>query len=291
MKEASATRSRLAAMNERYAAQLASTSIASAGEASGAPSAARLRRLANEARGHPGRASPSPQLEPPRQAPSYVVLAGHLGHAWGMVERTATDSPGHLRTRQPGGSAARNSSACTRPDAMPSMACKGSGSIIGLRLSDPARPGLRQASAPPVCKIRPPGGITAAGTTPPADQYLQTASLWVHWLCSTSWPCWPGTSSTSQPATRWPLFSDSSSRSGSNPPQVISHKSLYSRPPTSAEMKFNAAALVRTDLLTRYQAHESAVRAGWKLRSEVRDLEDLPPVAGIDDQAGGPAVA
>jgi HK97 family phage portal protein len=49
-------------------------------------------------------------------------------------------------------------------------------------------------------------------------------------------------------------------------------------------VKFNAAALVRTDLLTRYQAHESAIRAGWKLRSEVRELEDLPPIAGIDDQ-------
>jgi phage portal protein BeeE len=47
---------------------------------------------------------------------------------------------------------------------------------------------------------------------------------------------------------------------------------------------------VRTDLLTRYQAHESAIRAGWKLRSEVRELEDLPPIAGIDDQEG-PAVA
>jgi HK97 family phage portal protein len=49
-------------------------------------------------------------------------------------------------------------------------------------------------------------------------------------------------------------------------------------------VKFNAAALVRTDLLTRYQAHESAIRAGWKLRSEVRELEDLPPIPGIDDQ-------
>jgi HK97 family phage portal protein len=44
------------------------------------------------------------------------------------------------------------------------------------------------------------------------------------------------------------------------------------------------SALLRTDLLTRYQAHESAIRAGWKLRSEVRELEDLPPIAGIDDQ-------
>jgi HK97 family phage portal protein len=60
---------------------------------------------------------------------------------------------------------------------------------------------------------------------------------------------------------------------------------------STTTVKFNAAALVRTDLLTRYQAHESAIRAGWKLRSEVRDLEDLPPVAGIDDQPAGGAVA
>ena len=59
---------------------------------------------------------------------------------------------------------------------------------------------------------------------------------------------------------------------------------------STTTVKFNAAALVRTDLLTRYQAHESAIRAGWKLRSEVRDLEDLPPIPGIDDQEG-PAVA
>jgi HK97 family phage portal protein len=59
---------------------------------------------------------------------------------------------------------------------------------------------------------------------------------------------------------------------------------------STTTVKFNAAALVRTDLLSRYQAHESAIRAGWKLRSEVRELEDLPPVAGIDNQEG-PAVA
>jgi HK97 family phage portal protein len=60
---------------------------------------------------------------------------------------------------------------------------------------------------------------------------------------------------------------------------------------STTTVKFNAAALVRTDLLTRYQAHESAIRAGWKLRSEVRELEDLPPIPGIDDQREGPAVA
>jgi phage portal protein BeeE len=59
---------------------------------------------------------------------------------------------------------------------------------------------------------------------------------------------------------------------------------------STTTVKFNAAALVRTDLLTRYQAHESAIRAGWKLRSEVRDLEDLPPIAGIDDTPPPPEV-
>jgi len=59
---------------------------------------------------------------------------------------------------------------------------------------------------------------------------------------------------------------------------------------STTTVKFNAAALVRTDLKSRYEAHESAIRAGWKLLSEVRDLEDLPPIPGIDDQeppAGG----
>jgi HK97 family phage portal protein len=57
---------------------------------------------------------------------------------------------------------------------------------------------------------------------------------------------------------------------------------------STTTVQFNAAALVRTDLLTRYQAHESAIRAGWKLRSEVRELEDLAPIAGIDDQPEPP---
>jgi HK97 family phage portal protein len=63
---------------------------------------------------------------------------------------------------------------------------------------------------------------------------------------------------------------------------------------STTTVKFNAAALVRTDLLSRYQAHESAIRSGWKLPSDVRELEDLPPIAGIDDRRPpqeGPAVA
>jgi HK97 family phage portal protein len=43
-------------------------------------------------------------------------------------------------------------------------------------------------------------------------------------------------------------------------------------------VKFNAAALVRTDLLTRYQAHEVGIRAGFLTVNEARDLEDRPPL-------------
>ena len=54
--------------------------------------------------------------------------------------------------------------------------------------------------------------------------------------------------------------------------------------PRSQNAKFNAGGLVRATLADRYAAHESGIRAGWLLRSEVRELEDRPPVAGIDDQ-------
>ena len=44
--------------------------------------------------------------------------------------------------------------------------------------------------------------------------------------------------------------------------------------------KFNAGGFVRATLLDRYQAH----KLGWLLRSEVRALEDRPPIAGLDDR-------
>jgi phage portal protein BeeE len=48
--------------------------------------------------------------------------------------------------------------------------------------------------------------------------------------------------------------------------------------------KFNAGALVRATLLDRYTAHKLGIEAGWLLRSEVRELEDRPPIPGIDDR-------
>jgi HK97 family phage portal protein len=60
--------------------------------------------------------------------------------------------------------------------------------------------------------------------------------------------------------------------------------------PRSQQARFNAGGMVRATIRERYEAHRLGIEAGWLLRSEVRELEDRPPVAGIDDQEG-PAVA
>jgi HK97 family phage portal protein len=54
--------------------------------------------------------------------------------------------------------------------------------------------------------------------------------------------------------------------------------------PRTQHARFNAGAMVRATLLDRYTAHKLGIEAGWLLRSEVRELEDRPPVAGIDDR-------
>lgn len=47
--------------------------------------------------------------------------------------------------------------------------------------------------------------------------------------------------------------------------------------------KFNRAALIKTDLLAKYQAYEVALRNRWVSANEVRDLEDLKPAPWGDD--------
>ena len=47
---------------------------------------------------------------------------------------------------------------------------------------------------------------------------------------------------------------------------------------STTTVKFNAAALVRTDLLTRYQAHKVGIEAGFLTVNEARELEDRPPL-------------
>lgn len=52
-----------------------------------------------------------------------------------------------------------------------------------------------------------------------------------------------------------------------------------------ARIKFDRAALLRTDMLTRYQAHRIALGplAAFETQNEIRALEDLPPLPGGDD--------
>lgn len=53
-------------------------------------------------------------------------------------------------------------------------------------------------------------------------------------------------------------------------------------PPSTVDIKLNRDALLETTTLQRYQAHESALRAGWRTKNEVRKLEDLDPLPGGD---------
>lgn len=44
----------------------------------------------------------------------------------------------------------------------------------------------------------------------------------------------------------------------------------------NTEVKVNVDSLLRSDTLTRYQAHQIALQAGWMTIDEVRQIEDLP---------------
>jgi HK97 family phage portal protein len=54
--------------------------------------------------------------------------------------------------------------------------------------------------------------------------------------------------------------------------------------PRTQRAKFNAGGFVRATLLDRYQAHKLGIEAGWLLPSEVRELEDRPPIPGLDQR-------
>lgn len=48
-------------------------------------------------------------------------------------------------------------------------------------------------------------------------------------------------------------------------------------------LKWNVNSLMRADTTARYQAHAIAIQNGFGSRNEVRQLEDLEPVPGLDD--------
>ncbi|HEV8425702.1 MAG TPA: phage portal protein [Actinomycetes bacterium] len=58
--------------------------------------------------------------------------------------------------------------------------------------------------------------------------------------------------------------------------------------PRTQQARFNPGGMVRATLLDRYTAHKLGIEAGWLLPSEVRELEDRPPIPGIDDRAEPP---
>lgn len=53
--------------------------------------------------------------------------------------------------------------------------------------------------------------------------------------------------------------------------------------PRGQYVKAARGALLRTDLLTRYRAHDLAIRGGWATRNERRRLEDEPPLPDGDE--------
>lgn len=55
--------------------------------------------------------------------------------------------------------------------------------------------------------------------------------------------------------------------------------------PRGTEARMNIDALLRTDTLTRYQAHQIAIAAGFKTIDEVRHDEKLAPLLGVTDGA------
>jgi len=55
-------------------------------------------------------------------------------------------------------------------------------------------------------------------------------------------------------------------------------------PPSTQVVKLNREALLEATTLQRYTAHKLALDGGWMLPSEVREIEDLPPVDGINDR-------
>jgi HK97 family phage portal protein len=48
--------------------------------------------------------------------------------------------------------------------------------------------------------------------------------------------------------------------------------------------KFNAGGFVRATLRDRYEAHRIGIEAGFLTRNEARELEDRPPITGLDQQ-------
>ncbi len=64
---------------------------------------------------------------------------------------------------------------------------------------------------------------------------------------------------------------------------TIARDLLSSRDRGRIFVEFSMDALLRGDTKSRYEAHASAINNGWKNRNEVRALENMNPVDGLDE--------
>ncbi len=73
-------------------------------------------------------------------------------------------------------------------------------------------------------------------------------------------------------------------------PWIIRHEQEYTRKlltpqeiKSGMRFKMNVSALVRGDIKTRSEVYSKAIEKGWMTRNEVRGLEDMNPLDGLDD--------
>jgi HK97 family phage portal protein len=65
--------------------------------------------------------------------------------------------------------------------------------------------------------------------------------------------------------------------------QELNYKCLSQKEQTTHYIKFNVASLLRGDLDAKAKYYTAGIYAGYYTRNEVRDLEDLNPITGLDE--------
>ena len=65
--------------------------------------------------------------------------------------------------------------------------------------------------------------------------------------------------------------------------QEIDRKLLFEDERNKIESKFNLDGLLRGDMSARAEYYQKAVLSGWMSRNEVRQMEYLNPIAGLDE--------
>lgn len=65
--------------------------------------------------------------------------------------------------------------------------------------------------------------------------------------------------------------------------QESATKAFFERDIEERWVEFKFDSLLSTDTATRYAAHNTAIQGGWKTRNEVRAIENLEPIDGLDN--------